>query len=66
MKIENTVNFAACLITGGSAYCFGAMNRSCWYLYALNPMEVVGKKQCQDPDQTLEILMTDLDESVSI
>lgn len=53
------------LFSGGSAYCFGAMNRSCWYLYTLNPLDLPNKKACQDPDQTLEILMTDLDESVS-
>jgi hypothetical protein len=38
------------------------MNHDCWYLYTLNPLEGENnKKQYQEPDQTLEILMSDLD-----
>ncbi|GFU17697.1 s-adenosylmethionine decarboxylase proenzyme [Nephila pilipes] len=37
----------------GSAYCLGRINRDCWYLYTLNPLEdFIG---VQVPDQTLEI-----------
>jgi len=35
----------------------------CWYLYALHPVECFGKEK-QNPDQTLEILMTNLDPDV--
>ncbi|KAK6627850.1 hypothetical protein RUM44_010329 [Polyplax serrata] len=49
---------------GGSAYCFGAVNRSCWYLYTLNPLQVTTKTRQTEPDQTLEILMTNLDSRV--
>ncbi|XP_027842804.2 S-adenosylmethionine decarboxylase proenzyme 2 [Aphis gossypii] len=34
-----------------------------WYLYALHPVECFGKEK-QNPDQTLEILMTNLDPDV--
>lgn len=34
-----------------------------WYLYALHPVECFGKEK-QNPDQTLEILMTNLDPHV--
>lgn len=34
-----------------------------WYLYALHPVECFGKEK-QNPDQTLEILMTQLDPNV--
>ncbi|XP_071819743.1 S-adenosylmethionine decarboxylase proenzyme-like isoform X2 [Apostichopus japonicus] len=43
----------------GAAYVLGRMNGECWYLYTLDRMNVV-----QQPDQTLEILMTQLDEDV--
>ncbi|KAL0275275.1 UNVERIFIED_CONTAM: hypothetical protein PYX00_003179 [Menopon gallinae] len=49
---------------GGSAYCFGAVNRSCWYLYTLNPLQTTYKRKKSEPDQTLEILMTNLDTRV--
>jgi S-adenosylmethionine decarboxylase len=49
----------------GSAYCLGSVNRDCWYLYTLNPL---GNKTraigVQEPDQTLEILMTNLDTEI--
>lgn len=34
-----------------------------WYLYALHPVKCFGKEK-QNPDQTLEILMTQLDPNV--
>lgn len=34
-----------------------------WYLYALHPVKCFGKEK-QSPDQTLEILMTQLDPNV--
>ena len=39
--------------------------RDCWYLYTLNPLDryVTGRVD-MEPDQTIEILMTDLDPEV--
>jgi len=34
-----------------------------WYLYALHPIKYFGKEK-SNPDQTLEVLMTQLDPSV--
>ncbi|PSN54906.1 S-adenosylmethionine decarboxylase proenzyme [Blattella germanica] len=51
----------------GAAYCLGTVNRDCWYLYTLNPLEGENMKRHQgipEPDQTLEILMSDLDPEV--
>lgn len=43
----------------GSAYCMGKMNRDCWYLYTLQL-----DKGVTVPDQTLELIMVDLDDKV--
>lgn len=43
----------------GSAYCLGKLNRNCWYLYTLHP-----EKGVTIADQTLELIMVDLDEQV--
>ncbi|KAF2897335.1 hypothetical protein ILUMI_08830 [Ignelater luminosus] len=51
----------------GAAYCLGTMNKDCWYLYTLNPprdSSINNTLTSLDPDQTLEILMTDLDPDV--
>ncbi|CAL4061155.1 unnamed protein product, partial [Meganyctiphanes norvegica] len=62
------------LFPGGRAYCMGSMNREdCWYLYTVSPGRPryniarhnlphnrAGKSH-REPDQSLEILMTDLD-----
>jgi len=45
---------------GGTAYCLGSPGKDCWYLYTLNPPE----HKTRLPDQTLEVLMTDLDPQV--
>lgn len=46
----------------GSAYCLGRINRDCWYLYTLNPLEdFIG---VQVPDQTLEVIMQELDPKI--
>ncbi len=49
----------------GAAYCMGTLNRDCWYLYTLNPLDryVTGRVDVE-PDQTIEILMTELDPEV--
>ena len=39
--------------------------RDCWYLYTLNPFDkIVSGRLDEEPDQTIEILMTDLDPSI--
>ena len=38
-----------------------SINRDCWYLYTLNPLRRLEDKE---PDQTIEILMQDLDSNV--
>ena len=39
--------------------------RDCWYLYALNPLDkYLSGRLDTEPDQTIEILMTDLDPKV--
>lgn len=48
----------------GAAYCLGPVNRDCWYLYTLNPVVDNCPIDNPEPDQTLEILMTDLDPDI--
>ena len=39
--------------------------RDCWYLYTLNPLDkYLSGRADVEPDQTIEILMTDLDPKV--
>lgn len=55
------------LISDGAAYCLGTMNRDCWYLYTLNPLQEGNNKRqrgAPEPDQTIEILMSDLNPEV--
>lgn len=47
----------------GAAYCFGRMNKDCWYFFTLNPDNPsTTRLQITEPDQTLEIIMQNLDE----
>ncbi|XP_055836821.1 S-adenosylmethionine decarboxylase proenzyme isoform X1 [Episyrphus balteatus] len=64
----------------GRAYCLGSVNRECWYLYTLSRGRGGGggggvgdnrisrciqdSHNMPDPDQTIEILMTELDPQV--
>lgn len=54
----------------GRAYCLGSINRDCWYLYTYSrdsdamSTPIVNDLKAIDPDQTIEILMTDLDPDV--
>jgi len=49
----------------GAAYCMGNLSRDCWYMYTLNPMDhYINGKAYWDNDQSLEILMSDLDPKV--
>ncbi|XP_018576566.1 S-adenosylmethionine decarboxylase proenzyme isoform X2 [Anoplophora glabripennis] len=56
------------LFPDGAAYCLGAVNKDCWYLYTLNPLpprsRMLALSETEEPDQTLEILMTDLDPEI--
>ena len=39
--------------------------RDCWYLYTLNPLDkYLSGRADVEPDQTIEILMTDLDPKI--
>lgn len=49
----------------GAAYCMGSLNRDCWYFYTLNPLDRYLTGQVDtEPDQTVEILMTELDPEI--
>ena len=38
-SFEKEVNTLDRLFRDGAAYCMGTMNKDCWYMYTLNPME---------------------------
>uniref|UniRef100_A0A4W3K398 adenosylmethionine decarboxylase n=1 Tax=Callorhinchus milii TaxID=7868 RepID=A0A4W3K398_CALMI len=60
-SFEEEVEFLDKLFPNGVAYCMGRINSDCWYLYTLDVNEGCGIRQ---PDQTLEILMKQLDPDV--
>lgn len=61
-SFEDEVEVLDELLGDGAAYCMGRINHDCWYLYTLNsPMGCGG---IQVPDQTLEVIMQDLDQNV--
>jgi len=45
----------------GAAYCMGSLNSDCWYMYTLKDFS---KPISSEPDQTIEILMSDLDQEI--
>lgn len=51
-------------LSDGAAYCLGSVNRDCWYLYTLHPLHGPRRVGPAEPDQTLEILMSELDPEV--
>jgi len=58
-SFEEELDYLEELFGGGAAYALGRLNSDCWYLYTLNkPMSI------NEPDQTLEIIMTKLDPEV--
>lgn len=76
---EEEVAFLDQFFDDGRAYCLGSINRDCWYLYTLsrrgsgealakdlatNSSMIIESLQVPDPDQTIEVLMTDLDPKV--
>jgi len=53
------------MFADGAAYCLGTLNRDCWYLYTLNPLnKFLSGRVDVEPDQTIEILMTELDPEI--
>lgn len=53
----------------GRAYCLGSVNRDCWYLYTLSRgggeiQQHIENIKSVEPDQTIEILMTELDPEI--
>ena len=44
-----------------SAYCMGSLNKDCWYMYTLKDFS---RKMTSEPDQTIEILMSELDPEI--
>lgn len=47
-----------------AAYCLGRLNGDCWFLYTLNHAGNDSLVGVREPDQTLEILMQDLDHDI--
>ncbi|XP_044866348.1 S-adenosylmethionine decarboxylase proenzyme isoform X3 [Mauremys mutica] len=57
-NFQEEVEFLNEIFPNGAAYCMGRMNSDCWYLYTLDFPE---SRVTNQPDQTLEILMSELD-----
>jgi len=55
-NFEDEVKHLDQQFNNGAAYALGKLNKDCWYLYTIDSIGV------EDPDQTLEILMQDLDQ----
>lgn len=69
------VKFLDSIFEGGQTYCLGQINKDCWYLYTLSHPErqlkgdiieapKLDNKHHSEPDQTIEILMENLDPKV--
>lgn len=71
---EEEVALLDSFFDNGRAYCLGSINRDCWYLYTYSrdggdTLQSAATCQMTDlksiePDQTIEILMTDLDPDI--
>lgn len=71
---EEEVAFLDQFFEDGRAYCLGSVNRECWYLYMMSrrgandalvdELSMAHSMIIPDPDQTIEVLMTDLDTDV--
>lgn len=57
---EEEVNVLDSFFDNGRAYCLGSINHDCWYLYTYSREGGIALQS----DQTIEILMTDLDPDV--
>jgi len=60
-NFQEEIEFLNAIFPNGAAYCMGRMNSDCWYLYTLDFPET---RVISQPDQTLEILMSELDPAV--
>ena len=60
-NFQEEIKFLNAIFPNGAAYCMGHMNSDCWYLYTL---EFPESRVINQPDQTLEILMSELDPAV--
>ena len=60
-NFQEEIEFLNAIFPNGAAYCMGPMNSDCWYLYTLDFPE---SRVINQPDQTLEILMSELDPAV--
>ena len=61
-RFDYEVQMLDSIFQSGAAYCFGQINRECWYFYTLNADHPSNQLQITEPDQTLEIIMQQLDE----
>lgn len=60
-NFQEEVDFLAQIFPNGAAYCMGRLNSDCWYLFTLDLPEYWENKHA---DQTLEVLMSDLDPAI--
>uniref|UniRef100_A0A5F4WLA7 Adenosylmethionine decarboxylase n=1 Tax=Callithrix jacchus TaxID=9483 RepID=A0A5F4WLA7_CALJA len=60
-NFQEEIEFLNAIFPNGAAYCMGHMNSDCWYLYTLDFPE---SRVISQPDQTLEILMSEFDPAV--
>ncbi|KAH0512696.1 S-adenosylmethionine decarboxylase proenzyme 1 [Microtus ochrogaster] len=60
-NFQEEIEFLNAVFPNGAACCMGRMNSDCWYLYTLVFPE---SRVISQPDQTLEILMIELDPAV--
>ncbi|XP_063244008.1 S-adenosylmethionine decarboxylase proenzyme isoform X2 [Bacillus rossius redtenbacheri] len=69
-SFEQEVLILNSIFQDGTAYCFGSKDQDCWYLYTLNPLagdeeqQQKEEEEDEEADQTLEILMSELDPEV--
>ncbi|XP_034017889.1 S-adenosylmethionine decarboxylase proenzyme isoform X1 [Thalassophryne amazonica] len=60
-NFQEEVDFLGQIFPNGAAYCMGRLNSDCWYLFTLDLPEYWENKHA---DQTLEVLMSDLDPAI--
>uniref|UniRef100_A0A8C2LQJ8 adenosylmethionine decarboxylase n=1 Tax=Cricetulus griseus TaxID=10029 RepID=A0A8C2LQJ8_CRIGR len=60
-NFHEEIEFLNAIFPNGASYCMGRMNSECWYLYTVDFPE---SPVINQPDQTLEIRMSELDPAV--
>ncbi|XP_067620854.1 S-adenosylmethionine decarboxylase proenzyme [Eurosta solidaginis] len=62
------VEYLDTLFEEGRSYCLGSINRECWYLYTFSTNKHIKRPprihESSEPDQTIEILMQNLDNEI--